>query len=233
MDCAFQSCNHPKNQSTWAWFQKSKAYMTFQSTWSHLFARKIKSETWYTAVNRSINKTMIIVHQRLKRTTKCSRWFFWTNRGWKTVYQQKVHIRGTRLRQNTTIDLAFISFRLARNWAQVSLERSLLPGKLLWYCRHIKTGFLVALKRIDKLSIDHRLLVQLIREIKIQSYLNHPNIIKLYTFFSDQRYIYLTMELCCSGQLYSFLKKKRKLSEQLTKVILKDTLKALDYMHER
>lgn len=41
------------------------------------------------------------------------------------------------------------------------------------------------------------------------------------------------MELCYSGQLYSFLKKKRKLPEDLTKIILKDTLKALDYMHER
>ena len=41
------------------------------------------------------------------------------------------------------------------------------------------------------------------------------------------------MELCFSGQLYGFLKKKRKLPEDLSKVILKDTLKALDYMHER
>lgn len=39
------------------------------------------------------------------------------------------------------------------------------------------------------------------------------------------------MELCCSGQLYGFLRKKRKLPEDLAKVILKDTLKALDYMH--
>jgi aurora kinase, other len=99
--------------------------------------------------------------------------------------------------------------------------------------RHIKSGFVCALKRIDKDDIDHKLVIQLIREIKIQSYLHNPNIVKLYTFFCDQRYIYLVMELCLSGQLYGFLKKKRKLNEDLTKVILKDTLKALDYMHER
>ena len=56
---------------------------------------------------------------------------------------------------------------------------------------------------------------------------------KLYTFFSDEKYIYLIMELSYSGQLYGFLKKKRKLQEDLAKMILKDTLKALDYMHER
>jgi len=92
---------------------------------------------------------------------------------------------------------------------------------------------MVAIKRIDKTNIDHKLVIQLIREIKLQSFLNHPNIVKLYAFFSNEKYIYLVMELCCSGQLYSFLKKKRKLPEDLTKVILKDTLKALDYMHER
>lgn len=92
---------------------------------------------------------------------------------------------------------------------------------------------MVAIKRIDKTNIDHKLVIQLIREIKIQKFLNHPNIVKLYTFFSDERYIYLVMELCTSGQLYGFLRKKRKLNEDLAKVILKDTLKALDYMHER
>ena len=36
---------------------------------------------------------------------------------------------------------------------------------------------------------------QLINEIKIQSYLNHPNLIQLYDFFYDQERIYLFMEL--------------------------------------
>lgn len=34
-------------------------------------------------------------------------------------------------------------------------------------------------------------------------------------------------------ELYGLLKKKKRLSEDLTKIILKDSLKALDYMHER
>lgn len=71
---------------------------------------------------------------------------------------------------------------------------------------------MVALKRLDKTNIDHKLVVQLIREIKIQSFLNHPNIVKLYSFFCDKSYIYLVMELCMSGELYGFLRKKRKLS---------------------
>jgi len=74
--------------------------------------------------------------------------------------------------------------------------------------------------------------MQLVREIKIQSYLNHPNIVKLYGFFSDIKSIYLVQELCYSGELYGFLKKKRKIPEDLTRIIIQQISRALDYMHE-
>jgi len=54
------------------------------------------------------------------------------------------------------------------------------------------TGFLGALKIIKKDDIlgefcnkNNKILNQLINEIKIQSFLNHPNLIKIYDFFSD------------------------------------------------
>lgn len=48
---------------------------------------------------------------------------------------------------------------------------------------------------------------QLIREIKIQSYLDHPNIVQLYSFFADEDNLYLMLELCCGGNVYNSLKK--------------------------
>lgn len=50
-------------------------------------------------------------------------------------------------------------------------------------------------------------------------YLDHPNLIKLYTFFSDDLNIYLLMELGCDGQLYDIMKKKPKLKEQTVSII--------------
>lgn len=79
--------------------------------------------------------------------------------------------------------------------------------------------------------MDSKLIVQLVREIKIQSFLTHPNIVKMYAFFSDKTYIYLVLELCFSGQLYGFLKKKRKVPEDMTKNIVQQICRALDYMH--
>jgi serine/threonine protein kinase len=75
------------------------------------------------------------------------------------------------------------------------------------------------------------LTVQLVREIKIQSFLNHPNIVKMYAFFTDETHIYLVMELCYSGQLYNYLKKWRRLPEEATRSIVLQICKALDYMH--
>lgn len=69
----------------------------------------------------------------------------------------------------------------------------------MFIAQHKKSGFVCALKRINKQNIDQKLLIQVIREIKIQSFLKHPNIVKMYTFFSDAQYVYLMLELCYSG----------------------------------
>jgi calcium-dependent protein kinase len=43
---------------------------------------------------------------------------------------------------------------------------------------------------------------QLIREIKIHSMLDHPNILKCYGVFSDKDYIYMILEYANGGELY-------------------------------
>jgi serine/threonine protein kinase len=47
---------------------------------------------------------------------------------------------------------------------------------------------------------------QLIRELKIQSYLEHPNIVRLYHYHIDQDNVYLLLEPCLSKDLYYTLK---------------------------
>ncbi len=55
---------------------------------------------------------------------------------------------------------------------------------------------------------------QLTREIKIQSFLDHQNITKLYTYFHDSTYLYLILELACGGHVYSLLKDRKKFTEK-------------------
>jgi len=42
-------------------------------------------------------------------------------------------------------------------------------------------------------------------------YLNHPNIIKMYGYFDDEKNIYIILEVGTGGQLYHHLKKSQSL----------------------
>lgn len=83
-----------------------------------------------------------------------------------------------------------------------------------------------------KKIIEDGLLDQFIKELKIQAYLKHPNIIEVYGFFEDEKHFYTLMELGCDGQLYNLIFEKKKLTEEGTSFITKNLLQAVDYMHD-
>lgn len=98
--------------------------------------------------------------------------------------------------------------------------------------KEIYTGMIVALKSMDKKGIlKDNLLVQFIRELKIQSFLDHPNIIKNYGYFSDEENFYTIMELGCDGQLYDIISSGETLSEESTSYIIGNLLEAINLMH--
>ena len=64
----------------------------------------------------------------------------------------------------------------------------------------------MAMKVFKKSAIrESGLLNQFIRELKIQTYLDHPNIVKIYVCFDDETHFYTLLELGCDGQLYSLM----------------------------
>jgi aurora kinase len=99
--------------------------------------------------------------------------------------------------------------------ADFAVGQLLGSGKFgeVFVAQHRRTGFLCALKVVSRKLIDAKYLPQLVREVKIQSFLNHPNIVRLYGYFLDAKNFYLLQELCCSGQLYALLKRRRRLPE--------------------
>ncbi len=75
------------------------------------------------------------------------------------------------------------------------------------------TNFVCALKVIEKsLLKEEEITDQFTREVKIQMFLNHPNIIKMYGCFHDASNIYIILEVGTGGQLYHQLKKSQPLS---------------------
>jgi aurora kinase len=81
--------------------------------------------------------------------------------------------------------------------------------------KHKKTGFIFALKKIPKDMIrSHFMIDQLTLEIKIQSFLNHKNILGVHGIFDDRTHLYIILDYMEQGTLYSQLKKQKILSER-------------------
>ncbi|CAL9734278.1 spindle assembly checkpoint kinase [Monosporozyma servazzii] len=103
------------------------------------------------------------------------------------------------------------------------------------YCvREKKSGFICALKAMNKKDIEHyRLERQFIREVEIQSSLNHPNIAKLYGYFYDSKRVYMLMEFMPHGELYKLLETHGPFNDIIASSFVCQIADALDYLHQR
>ena len=74
----------------------------------------------------------------------------------------------------------------------------------VYLAREKQSKFIVSLKILYKKQlIRNNVEKQLQREIEISSHLKHENILPMYGFFHDQEHIYLIMEYCPHGCIYS------------------------------
>lgn len=70
------------------------------------------------------------------------------------------------------------------------------------------------------------------REIKLHSKLNHKNIIKFHGHFQEQNNIVLVLEYAETGNLYQYLKKKKRLEESEAFKYFYQTLQAIIFLHK-
>ena len=60
---------------------------------------------------------------------------------------------------------------------------------------------------------------------------DHPNIVKLYDIWEDNRYVSLVMECCSGGELFDYIIKKQHLSEREASEIFRQVITAIRYLH--
>ena len=98
---------------------------------------------------------------------------------------------------------------------------------------NILTGRIVAVKSFDKnnseLTGDN--MKKILYETDLMKKLNHPNITKILEMFEDEKYFMIIMEYINGGNLFSFVKKRRKLSEKTAKLLidLNNNVKICDF----
>ena len=90
----------------------------------------------------------------------------------------------------------------------------------------------VAVKIMNKNNMDSSDLELVRTEIEILKICQHPYIIKLYDVFENIDYIYIIMEYCSGGDLFSFIQKRNfMLKEEKVVVIMYKLCKAVYYVH--
>ena len=97
---------------------------------------------------------------------------------------------------------------------------------------HIKTGIIRAMKVIKKDSVrfqdDDK---KFLKEIEVLIKLEHPNIIKIFEYFTDDLNYYLITEYISGGELYEGLVKMLNFNEFKCAFILNQIISAVYYLH--
>ena len=91
---------------------------------------------------------------------------------------------------------------------------------------------------MEKKSIKNEEMAKRVRnEVALHKKLKHPNILNLFHYFEDDERVYLVMELCSHGELYSLLRRRREsggtLTENEARIILRDVVAGLKFLHSR
>ena len=88
----------------------------------------------------------------------------------------------------------------------------------------------VAIKIMNKSKMDSSDIELMRTEIEILKICQHPNIIRLYDIFENIDYIYIIMEYCPGGDLFSYLENRNfKVSEERAAILMKKMCDAVFY----
>ena len=98
---------------------------------------------------------------------------------------------------------------------------------------NVLTGRVVAIKSFNKNNFDVNsdFIKKIIYETNLMKKLNHKNVTKILEMFEDDKYILIIMEYINGGNLFSFVKKRRKLSEKISKFLFKQIILGLQHIH--
>ncbi|XP_047307666.1 serine/threonine-protein kinase RUNKEL-like [Impatiens glandulifera] len=94
--------------------------------------------------------------------------------------------------------------------------------------RKKKTLEYFAIKSVDKSQKS-----KVLQEVRNLHTLDHPNILKFYSWYETSAHLWLVLEYCVGGDLMSLLKQDKQLPEDSIHIFACDLVKALMYLHSK
>lgn len=102
----------------------------------------------------------------------------------------------------------------------------------VYECTEIKTNNIYAVKIINKKIFENIKKEQIFNEIAILKLVDHPNIIHLKNTYESKTHYYIVIELIKDGDFLEYISKKPCFNENNLKIVMKQILEAVAYLHE-
>lgn len=100
-------------------------------------------------------------------------------------------------------------------------------------CVHWASWQVRAVKIIDKSKLDSAEKKRLFDEIDILRQMDHPNILRIFEVFQDDRRFFIVTELVTGGELFDKIISKSNFKESDAAGIIEQILGAMYYCHDR
>eukprot|EP00035_Acanthoeca_spectabilis_P021758 m.440038 g.440038 ORF g.440038 m.440038 type:complete len:687 (+) comp18458_c0_seq1:135-2195(+) len=98
---------------------------------------------------------------------------------------------------------------------------------------HKLTGAEVAIKIVDKNSLNESSMAKLKREVDNMKRMDHPNIVKLYEVIDTESTLYLVMEYAAGGEVFDYLVEHGRMKEKDARLKFRQIVSAVEYCHAR
>lgn len=122
-------------------------------------------------------------------------------------------------------------------YSEYELEDKLGSGafSVVYKCRERQSGDIRAVKIVNKSSLtkQHVNLSNKLQEIQVLKRLDHPNIIKLFKGYEDEKNFYIVMEFCAGGELFKRITEKYTFTENQIAKIMNQLFCAVVYFHSQ
>lgn len=97
---------------------------------------------------------------------------------------------------------------------------------------HLESGEFRAVKIIYKHECSVEEQKKILNEVEILRQIDHPNIIKIYEFFEDTKFMYIIMELAMGGELFEKIQNVVHFTERKAAEIFQQILCGVNYLHK-
>ena len=84
-----------------------------------------------------------------------------------------------------------------------------------------------------KTENPHSNSIEIIKQINILKTLDHPNIIKIYEIIENDEVYFIIMEYCKSGELFNYIVKNKRLSEEISSFFFYQLINGINYLHNQ